>query len=62
MIGDGSEENACLIFMTSKLLMQNFELKGLNHIDGTYKIPIQGFPLVVFGVSDMHGQFHPIVN
>jgi len=48
VLGDGSEENNCLIFMKSKILMQNVELEGLFHIDGT------------FGVSDMHGQFHPI--
>ena len=40
--------------------MQIVELEVLFHIDGTYKITIQGFPLVVFGVSDMHGRYHPI--
>lgn len=60
VLGDGSEEDHLMIFMTSKSLMQNVELEGLYHIDGTYKITIQGYPLVVFGVSDLHGQFHPI--
>ena len=35
------------------------EHKGIHHIDGTYKITSYGYPLVVYGISDQCGQFHP---
>ena len=46
--------------MTSKHLFSNIERNGVNHIDGTYKITRNGFPLVVYGVTDIQGHFHPI--
>ena len=33
---------------------------GVFHIDGTYKMTVQGYPLIVFGVTDIQGVFHPI--
>lgn len=46
--------------MTSKKLMSSIESRGVHHIDGTYRITIYGFPLVVYGVSDQSGRFHPV--
>jgi hypothetical protein len=46
--------------MSSKSLMSNIEKTHVHHTDGTYKITINGFPVVVYGVTDMKGQFHPI--
>jgi hypothetical protein len=40
--------------------MSYIEHKGIHHIDGTYRITIYGFPLVVYGVSDQTGRFHPV--
>ena len=33
---------------------------GMIHIDGTYKITRNKFPLIVFGRTDLRRQFHPI--
>ena len=35
-------------------------MSGVNHLDGTYQITTNGFPLLVYGVSDIQGHFHPI--
>jgi hypothetical protein len=59
-LGDGSDEKHLHICMTSRKLMSNIESKGVHHIDGTYRITIYGFPLIVYGVSDQCGVFHPI--
>ena len=59
-LGDGSDENHMNICFTSKKLMSNIEYKGIHHIDGTYRISIYGFPLVVYGVRDQKGRFHPV--
>jgi hypothetical protein len=51
------------IFNTRKKLFLNFYkffLKGCYHIDCTYKCMRQGFPLLIFGRTDMSGHFHPI--
>ncbi len=39
--------------------MENLQNNGIHHIDGTYKITTYGFPLIVYGVSDQAGRFHP---
>ena len=59
-IGDGSDENHLHVCMTSRKLMSNIESNGIHHIDGTYRITVYGFPLIVYGVTDQCGQFHPI--
>ena len=46
--------------MTTRLLMHDIEYDGVHHIDGTYRITTNGFPLIVYGISDQAGQFHPI--
>ena len=59
IIGDGEKERVH-IMLTSKKLMRNIEYKGTHHIDGTYKITCFGYPLIVYGVSDHCGHFHPV--
>ena len=46
--------------MTSKRLMKNLGEVGVFHIDGTYKLMKNGFPTVVFGITDLSRRFHPI--
>jgi len=60
ILGDGTDANHANILVTSKRLMENIEMHGVHHIDCTYKIFKQGFPLLVYGVTDMVGRFHPI--
>jgi len=33
---------------------------GVGHIDGTYKITSHGYPLVIYGITDIQGKFHPV--
>lgn len=40
--------------------MMNCEKPGVIHLDGTYKLVKKHFPVLVIGVSDMQGTFHPI--
>jgi len=60
IIGKGSDDQHFRVAFSSKRLLKNVVHKGVFHIDGTYKITIQGFPLVIFGVTDLKGVFHPI--
>ena len=46
--------------MTTRLLMNDIEYDGVHHVDGTYRITTNGFPLLVYGISEQAGQFHPI--
>ena len=46
--------------MTSKKLLNNLNLDGVCHIDCTYKLIKNGFPVLIFGITDRAGQFHPI--
>ena len=55
-----SPMNHAQIMFTSKGLMKNCEKSGVFHIDGTYKLIKNGFPVIVLGVSDIQGSFHPI--
>jgi hypothetical protein len=48
------------IQITTRCLMEDIEFDGIHHIDGTYRITTNGFPLIVYGISDQCGQFHPI--
>ena len=38
--------------MTTRSLMEDIECDGIHHIDGTYRITTNGFPLIVYGISD----------
>ena len=53
------------IYVTSLALLRNADTTNQNHIaifhlDGTYRITINNFPLSVFGRSDMNRKFFPI--
>ncbi len=39
--------------------MGNLSLSGVHHIDATYKITTYSYHLIVNGVSDAVGKFHP---
>jgi len=59
-LGDGSDKDHTHIMMTSKAMMSKCENKGVFHIDGTYKLIQNRFPVMVFGITDIAGEFHPI--
>lgn len=40
--------------------MENLSNNGIHQIDGTYRITTHGFPLIVYGISDQVGRFHPV--
>ena len=53
------------IYVTSLALLRNADTTNQNHIaifhlDGTYRITTNNFPLSVFGRSDLNRKFHPI--
>ena len=61
----GSDENHCFMFFTSKQLLEGLlRIKDgsptLFHLDCTYKVNNNRFPLIAFGQSDLSGQFHLI--
>ncbi len=60
MIQNGENMKQTHIMLTSKKLMSNCEKKGMFHIDGTYKLVKNHFPVVVLGITDLSGKFHPI--
>ncbi|CAF0708035.1 unnamed protein product [Brachionus calyciflorus] len=62
LIGNGSDERHLHICLTSLELLKNLDsnLSGSYHIDGTYKLIRNRFPLLVFGRTDMDGKFHLI--
>jgi hypothetical protein len=59
-IGTGKPDNHLAISMSSKKLLNNLQHKGCFHIDCTYKVIKNGFPVLVFGITDRQGHFHPI--
>lgn len=64
-IGDGTDENPCYIAFSSKALVLQMK-KALNtphvplvlHVDSTYKLNVNEFPVFVIGMTDMQKQFH----
>ncbi len=45
-LGDGSEKDHTHIMMTSIAMMSKIENKGVFHIDGTYKLIKNRFPVI----------------
>lgn len=66
LLGDGSELNNFIAsFTTIKLLKaisysSVFITRAIYHIDATYKITKNHFPLIIIGRSDHNGTFHLI--
>ncbi len=48
--------------MTSRAMMMKCENSGVLHIDGTYKLIKNRFPVMVLGITDIAGEFHPIAQ
>lgn len=66
ILGNGASTNHLFIFATTlKLLQINCDTNNqsniaLFHIDGTYKITREGFPMLVFGRSNLNRKIYPI--
>lgn len=57
----GSEKNKLFIFLTSITSIMFMAIDNVpHHIDCTYKLCERDFPLIVFGLSDLAGQFFPV--
>lgn len=54
----GSNEKMFRIFYSTKRLLRTALLSKVIHADGTYKLTIQGFPVLVVGTSDLSKHFH----
>lgn len=61
-LGSGSDIEHLHLCMTSRFLMKSCADKGVKHSDGTYKITSHGYPLIVFGVTDIQGENLNIYN
>ena len=60
LLQNGCPTKHARIMFSSKNLMKNCERNGVFHLDGTYKLIKTGFPVFVFGISDIQHTFHPI--
>ena len=65
IVGDGSDSIHFRALVTTKKMIRFMDeklsdLPSMFHIDSTFKITKNGFPLVVFGRSDINRQFRPI--
>lgn len=54
----GSNEKWFRLFYSTKRLLRTTLLSKVIHVDGTYKLTIQGFPILVVGTSDLSKHFH----
>ena len=59
-IGNGTDENHFQVGFTSVDLMSHIETGVVFHCDATYKVVKVGYPLIVFGMSDINRKFFPI--
>jgi hypothetical protein len=66
-LGEGSDADHFIVNFTSLKLLQTISqsntsvtLKSIYHLDGTYKITKNRFPVIVIGRSDHNGTFFPI--
>ena len=59
VLGSGAEDEHFNLSITSKYMLSMLSNKGVFHIDGTYKITSHGYPLIVTGITDIQGKFHP---
>ena len=62
IVGDGSKLNPTKLFVTSLKLLKfcdtsNQNFMGMFHVDGTYRIVQNRFPMAVFGRSDINRKF-----
>jgi hypothetical protein len=63
-LGEGTDNDHLRIGFTSRKLLHSFakhpDKHAIYHVDGTYKLIRNRFPMGVFGRSDVNGQFHLI--
>lgn len=52
------EQKFFRIFYSTKRLLKHVLQSKTIHADGTYKILVQGFPVLVVGISDQDNHFH----
>ena len=57
-VGNGTEEHFQISF-TSTELISRIPSGVVFHCDATYKIFKIGYPLIVFGMSDINRKFYP---
>ena len=60
VLGTGDPKDHLYLSITSKKLLNNLNNDGIFHIDCTYKLIKNGFPVLIFGITDRVGQFDPI--
>jgi hypothetical protein len=65
IVGKGSPEDHCHLMVTTKKMLKFLDenlddLPSLFHVDTTFKITRNDFPLLIFGRSDKSRQFHKI--
>ena len=59
-IGNGTDENHFQVGFTSLDLLSRIPCGVIFHFDCTYKIVKVGYPLIVFGISDISRKFYPV--
>ena len=52
-----NKDKPCLVSLN---LIQRIEQLGKLHLDGTYRIIICAFPVIVLGLSDINRKFYPV--
>ncbi|ETL49360.1 hypothetical protein L916_01140, partial [Phytophthora nicotianae] len=61
VVGNGSEERPFVVGLTTKTLMLRLMRPPesfILHVDATYKLNYQGYPIIVVGISDCSRGFH----
>lgn len=53
-----NEEKYFRIFVSTKRLLKHATESKILHADGTYKVVVQGFPILPVGISDQDKHFH----
>ena len=61
-VGNGSDDNPFFLGFSSVQMMSNLKRASnyLLHVDATYKVNTCGYPVIVFGVSDLARHFYPV--
>ena len=59
ILGEGTNQAHLNLIMASKYSLSMLSKGGTGHTDATYKITTTGFNLIIFGVTDIRGHFHP---
>lgn len=70
IVGLGEDDDPLLFTMTSKRLLSTLRITIGNclyagetlmlHVDATHKVTLNGYPLIIVGLSDKNGHFHLI--